>query len=304
MINRIEMLLFLSCAVGFVAFMCFGLAISNALSAMPASDHAAETAPSIAGNAGALRARLEALERERTRLTAEWERLATGSTDTAAGAREDEAGLQRQAAALREEARHVQENIDALTRDLGGLTAATQPGSKADKERQLEALQKQLQEIKTRVRAAEDRISGRRRSAEESQQAVPRLRQKLDDLKNQEQQVRKTMNDYQARAIMAGHDVFRDPLYVECKAGGYTAYPGSRALTQKEVEGGEALGSMVAGHDVILILVRPDGFDSYDMLSDRIENLDTVKSGRVKVSYEPVKQELDLSFLNAKGKRP
>ncbi len=103
--------------------------------------------------------------------------------------------------------------------------------------------------------------------------------------------IRQKIKKAEVANLWGGTGNFKNPLFVECVKGGVIFYPGNQMVSNDKLGQSGLFKKMTSKHDAIVMLVRPDGFESYR------KSYWKVISTKKKVSYEPIDAETSLEFL-------
>ncbi|MBM4287290.1 MAG: hypothetical protein FJ135_03910 [Deltaproteobacteria bacterium] len=128
-------------------------------------------------------------------------------------------------------------------------------------------------------------------------QEIQQLRQELDSLEeekhgllNQLNARRRDVNRFDVWRELGGTVHFQNPLFLECQARIILVHPGKKPLHMADLNRRNCLQEYIQGKDGIVLLVRPDGFNSFEAA------LLQVKKTNLKLAYEPVDAVWQLDF--------
>lgn len=124
-----------------------------------------------------------------------------------------------------------------------------------------------------------------------------KLTDKLNKLREEKTALKNKVNILRTKKIWIGSSKFKNPLFVECRKDAYIIYPRREAIALGELENRNILEEMVTGHDIIILLVRPSGYESFRKAYAKVKTMSVAKS------YEPVIAEKDLGFLEKKNEK-
>ncbi len=87
-----------------------------------------------------------------------------------------------------------------------------------------------------------------------------------------------------------GLSKFKSPLYIECKDNFVLIHPKKKVLTIYDLNKSALFSEASYGHDIIVFLVRPDGFKVFNKC------LEEAEKGNLLHTYEPIESDFVLNF--------
>ncbi|HAY21729.1 MAG TPA: hypothetical protein DCY27_06100 [Desulfobacterales bacterium] len=128
-------------------------------------------------------------------------------------------------------------------------------------------------------------------------QEIHQIRQEIDTLEKEKQGLlndlnakKRDINKVNVWQELGGTIRFKNPLFLECQARIVMVHPGKKVLNMPDLNRKDSLRGYAQGCDGIVLLVRPDGFKTFDAAF-----LQAKKTG-LKLAYEPVDASWQLDF--------
>lgn len=291
--GNIEILLLLCCIVGVVAFFCFGLGIASMMDEDGSPEATMEELHSLEEIRAEKQRLAEDLKSRKDALDKEMEQESGALANERQWSEAERMAKEKELDQLRDARDRLNRKIDSLRRELAALGRPADPKSRQEKEAELERLAQRLKDIqakineKTALLAAMEKEAGRETPAEREKS----LQEEIDSVRQRKEALAKQVDELKARSLWGGASKFKNPLYVECRKDGYRLYPGARVLGVAEMGQGKRFETMAASHDVVVLLVRPEGFESFHKAYESVGALSLPRS------YEPVDASVELDFL-------
>jgi len=163
--------------------------------------------------------------------------------------------------------------------------------------------QEEVAYIRGRIAETERKLASLHQAAPTDQtQEIARLRQEIAALEAKKSafsqelgQKKANLNKFNPWRDLSGSIQFQKPLFIECKAKHVIVHPSRQAFTTVEVNKKDFLPHLTSGCDGIVILVRPNGFSTFDAVFQQAR-----KTG-LKLAYEPVDAAWQLDFIREAG---
>jgi predicted nucleic acid-binding Zn-ribbon protein len=293
--GNIEPLLVLCCLVGVVAFFCISLAFSAAL-----GDKAAED--KIATEHDQLSDELKKKEHLLRDLALQIQELETKiqekkkSIDTARQPQIDAERLEKELLALSKEREALKKRIDSLRRQLSALEVKADPRNKEEKEKELIELARQVEQLDRTIKEKRQTVVSLPAQPEDHGAGYDERQKRAieKEIERTHEHVRNMENQIKAlrvKIITGGASSHKNPLYVECRKDVYVFYPKGEAVGTAEIEKRDLIAERISGHDIVVLIVRPDGFGSFNKIYGRAQKLG------VALCYEPLEAHQSLDFL-------
>lgn len=300
--GNIEILLLLCCLVGVVSFFCLGIAFTNALFESQGDKIKNEELIKEKEEKEALlkgleeeREKLEEERQEKERLLFDEGKFSEAHEKKIPSSEREE--IKKELNRLNEEYDRLVQEIEELRRKLAALPTTDYEG-KEKREEEWKALQRELEELERKIREKETLLAASGESGTDSlEEEIAKYRIKLEEIQQKKEKLGKEIKRLKMEIITAGPSEYRNPLYVDCKKEVYVFYPGKEMVPVTELERRSLFEEKSAGHDIIVLYVRPDGFESFRKAYDKVNAMD------IDLCYEPLEadENLDVLFKGVEG---
>jgi hypothetical protein len=291
--GNIEILLLLCCIVGVVAFFCFGLGIAGLMTESESPYALVEEMDQLEEVKAQKQAQFDDLKNRKVRLEQEKDQDLAASAHGKEWTETERLEAERSLEELKKARDSLSREIDSRRRELAELHSRHDPKSRQERERELQKLLKQMEAMERQIAKKTAHLSAMEQDAgaESSSEKERRLKEELNGFRKKKETLGKELDELKTKSLWGGSSQFKNPLYVDCRKDAYILYPGARALGVAEMEDEKRFKSLSAGHDIVVLLVRPEGFDSFNKAYEKVGALSLPRS------YEPVESDADLDFL-------
>lgn len=295
--GNIELLLLLCCLVGVITLVSLSLGLSNAFREPLQNDELTKEWQDLLREKEAKEKEFQGLEDERKRIEQKIKEVEVNVTS--AGVRRPELQLSKLAeelASLTRERDTVLVKIETIRNELARIPVAPDPRPKEEKQKELGALLKELEDIAKKIKQKSQEREGLARvqgegSGEYSESEGARIKTEITRVRNAKKVLEDEIKSLNTRVMMGGNSSFKSPLFVECKKDVYVFYPGGETVGIAELEKRDIFKQRATGHDIIVLFVRPEGFSSFGKAYGKVKTLP------VALSYEPLDVDQSLDFL-------
>ena len=291
--DNIESLLLLCCLVGAVSFFSLSLAISKFLTEV--SEVGERDLIAERNRLGQMKQREEAILDS---LLRHKDILEKEIIDASWAGRQDRyydmqlRKLQWICDQLKTEYDSLENSIKKLEAQISALGIQSNIKVKEQKEKELEEYIKRKKELEHWIEEKERLLAAQLKTIPSaSVDKSPNSQEQCDELSRKKTALEKEINSLNIKVITAGTEHFKNPLYVDCKKDIVTLYPSRKSIFIKELEHEGLFNQLMIGHDIVVLYVRPDGFESFRMAFFQ------AKTGTTPLSYEPIGAEQNLDFL-------
>jgi myosin heavy subunit len=279
----IEVLLLLCCLVGAVTFVSLAFCIVRLHDQVeppsPAEHSAARNSDELKEEIDRLRKVIEQKEKELAE-----KRPVVAPEELESKSRE----LKRRIEELEQQLRE----LEAERARLQALAAAS--GSPVDSselaklESQIVDLEKRILELKTQFEA----LNAKSLAPADLEKEIQELKRRLEETKKKRAVAEqdKDKRRFTPESLPAGLLRYRKPLFVECKKSALVIHPGGQTVKMENVSNSDVFTTRQSRHDLIVLLVRPDGFQTfYDVLGK-------AKETKLPTAYEPIEADILLDL--------
>ncbi|MBD3337102.1 MAG: hypothetical protein GF355_16425 [Candidatus Eisenbacteria bacterium] len=287
--GQIEILLLICCLVGVIAFFCLSLAFGTILLEPPIGSEGRSTEELLAERDRKLE-ELERLEADQRELEAEKARRAE-QRQAEQEARREQQELMAQIEELVRRRSELQDRIAGLKAELARDGEQSEPAARSAREAEIRELEARLRELDARIAELEDELQRIRRRLTTEAENAEDLQATLDDLERHRRELEDQVATLKTKLLWAGNSRVRSPLFMDCHAEFYVLYPENRRISKELLEKDDALRKLVSSHDMLILFVRPDGYETFSTAFGQARRL-----GKP-LAYEPVDQRQSLDFL-------
>jgi len=291
--GNIEILLLLCCIVGVVAFFCFGLGITSLLIEPPDRSKLLEDLHRLEESKKQKHLLADDLVEQKKRLKQERDdelnRSAKGKALTETQWMEIEKELEE----LKKTRDRLSQEIEKRRKELASLGKLPDASTTKAKRETLLNLRKKLEDLQKKIREKMDLLplADQENSPDSLADKESGLEKKLDKIRKRKGELEKKVNALSTKTLWGGASQFKNPLYVDCRKDGYIFYPKGVAVGATEIEDKGLFEEFAAGHDIIVLLVRPEGFERFEKAYTKAKTISP------SISYEPVGNDTTLDFL-------
>ncbi len=201
--------------------------------------------------------------------------------------------LKREISSLTNKFNRLVEQVEKSNTELAGLDQLS-TGTLEEKLKELDKIQTKLRNLDRKIDDSKLRLL----ESDAPHESNPNLKNKRDQLKKDLTALEKRQNKLEEeikqaeiKKLWGGVGSFNNPLFVECVKGGVIFYPGSQRVSIDKLNQDGLFKNKASKHDAIVMLVRPDGYESYRKSYWKVINT------KKKVSYEPVDAATSIEFL-------
>ena len=289
--GNIEILLLLCCIVGVVAFFSLSLSLTNAFLEKD-RDELLERWHDLGQEKAEKEARAKILEEEKSELEMRMKEREKPSTLSSADPEEERKIMEEEINKLNKEYDHLQQRVQNLRKEFSSLSKLPDPQSRSKKEKKLKDLKEKLAQLEERIREKNELLSLLNELPEDPiDKGKDVIEKELVRLRKKRRSLEENLEILNGKIITAGTSQFKNPLYVDCRKNAYIFYPSGEAVIVSEREKRNRFKERSAGHDVIVLYVRPDGIESF------YKAYTEVKAMSIARSYEPIEADQSLDFL-------
>lgn len=280
--NNIESLLLLCCLVGAVSFYCLSIAATKLLSVSEAAEETGKLAAEeiqIARRMAGLRHDLDSLRNKFMYQQQEIEQ-STSADKSQDDRRAEKEQLEKTKKQLEQELDRLEQERQKVAQSLAQELAQAPEKTKESATAEIEALKKKKEKLDKQAQSRQEELA-RYDSSPPEEETSADLQKKYQELIKKSAEIDNTVKGLRLRILTAGTENYANPIYFDCKANTIRVHPAGRVLASSEIEN-TALGPMVAGHDIIVLFVRPDGCETFDAIIEKVNDL------QKPVCYEPL----------------
>lgn len=291
--STIEPLLLLCCLVGAVSFFSLSMSVSKLIYEInrpnPKSEHA--NLDSLKKVLEFNKAQLDNLLKIKNDLT---DKLKVPESDK--GSSEEQiVQLEKRVSELKGELSTVQNKIIDLQKRLAGAGAEITPEQKSQMEQELKSLIQRREELRQAIQERGKKLAELRNSDKSAKEQTDQLQEQLQILADKVDSLRTAKNALSLKRLTSGTSDYQNPLYLDCKKDLVHVYPDNQTFVEEEFSSNANLvEKLSSGHDVIVLYVRPTGYNLFYKAYNCAINIS------LPVSYEPISNEQNLDFLRGK----
>lgn len=293
--GNIEPLLVLCCLVGVVAFFCISLAFSAALGEKQEAKKLTEERERLMDEL----TKKENFVRDLARQIQDLESRIKEKEKSfnSAGQPQIQANqLEKELISLTWERVDLEKRIDLLRKQLAAFGMKPDPRKKEEKERELIQLTKLIEEIEGKIRNKKQEVASLpvqqgEQSYEDYEAQKRAIQNDIDRTRERARNTENQIKEGKVKLITGGESRHKKPLYVECRKDVYVFYPKGETVGAAEIEKKDIIAERISGHDIVVLIVRPDGFGSFGKAYGRARKLS------IAICYEPMESHQPLDFL-------
>jgi hypothetical protein len=297
--GNIEILLLLCCLVGVVSFFCFGLGITSLLLQPSEKPELQEKLDALLKEKEERKALLERLGDDKRELIGEKEKhlKVRAEPDNFNEAQQRE--LEQELKKLNEERDRLNQEIMKRRKEFTHLQKIPDPEKREEKEREFRELERQHEQLEKKIREKTELLA----QVDAGTTMKPplgketNLRNTLYKFREKRRRLETELKSLKTRTLWGGRSQFKNPLFIDCRGDVYTFYPDAETVAVAQIDERNTLELKAKGHDIVVLLVRPEGYESFKKAYEK------VKTWSVARSYEPIKAEEDLGFLREKNEK-
>lgn len=294
--GSIEVLLLLCCMVGVVAFFSLSLALSNVLLEPATGEELSHQQQQLAGQLKERTELAQTLEAQKRALEQQLRARNTSTAEQNERARMHLDELQKQLAQLASEREQLQAEIDQVSKELGALASFPDPSAKEHKQKEIEELKRRLAELEQKIaQAGHDKQAVEQRAQTKAADAgIDNIEFRTREIAAVEENKRllaAQIRELNMKLLAGGSSKFKKPLFVDCKENVLVFYPGQLTVPVAELDKRELIKEQANGHDLIVLFVRPDGFEGFRRAYAKAKAL------AVAVAYEPLSSDQNIDFM-------
>ena len=288
--SNIESLLLLCCLVGAVSFFCLSIAISKLLFAGSVIEVAA------------LKEEEKEVDMRMARMEATLDSLATIESNLRSEIKRNEKPdrsdhLSQSEKEKLEESRHLLENeLMRMEREYNLLVSALSEESAKMPERSETQIAKEMAEVRKRKEELDKKIRARQSELAKytmpdiASESIESLRKIYEEKIKKAEALANKINELKLKVLTSGTENYRNPIYFDCRGTVIKIYPSARVVALSEAKNID-LRSITMNHDIIVLYVRPDGYDTFYALYDKVEALNKP------LCYEPLDASQNIEML-------
>jgi len=160
--------------------------------------------------------------------------------------------------------------------------------------------QQRIDYLKGRIATDEKAWASAQKSAatQNLSRDLDKLRRELEDINREKQGLeaelgrkKADLHTFNPWKEMGGAIDFKNPLFLECKDRFVEVHPGKKVLNVQDLNRKNTLANLCKGHDGIVLLIRPTGFNIFEMAYEK------AKKTSLKLAYEVVDADKRLDFV-------
>jgi len=289
----IEMLLLLCCVVGVVAFFCFSLGIASLLQQVPEAPELQEKLNALLKEKEQKELLFKELGDEKKELERQKKEELKARAGTGKLTETQLRNLEQELKEVKKERNRMDQEIKKRRKELAGLYNLPDPKKREKKERELQELQEKLEELRRRIEEKMDLLAQAEVAWKGDSFTITEesLRKELANLRGKKDNLGREVSRLKTKTLWGGSSQFINPLFVDCRKNAYIFYPEGEAVATMEIEKRNIFEKRAQGHDIIVLLVRPEGYESFEKAYARVKAISIARS------YEPVKSAENLDFL-------
>ncbi len=289
--SNIESLLLLCCLVGAVSFYCLSIAASKLLSistCAAADDSLSVEKTKISERIVRLKSGVDSLQNLKERLQKEIQQCTKRSANQSNQPEETER-LEKTRKKLELELAKLEKERERVKRLLSEEHARAPERTKESAIAEMDALKKKKEKLDKQTKARTEELAryGNSRIADET---AENLQEKYQGLIQKTAELDNIIKELRLRILTAGAEYYSNPIYFDCKKNTIRIYPENLVLTLSEAEK-TAIEPLVAGHDIIILYVRPDGYETFNAMEAKIVDV------KLAVCYEPLDATQNMESL-------
>jgi len=293
--GSIEVLLLLSCLVGVVAFFALSLSITTFLFKTPGSSELITEREALLVKKEEKEALLTSLEEKRKGLESQKREIEKTIPHDSTIYKGKLIETEQELKELNREYSSLKKRKDNLKKEHSFAGATNNKQERWEKEKELQELKRKLKEISIKIeetkRISKD-IQLDAYSGEEFIKKKEALNKELEKKRQARRGLEKQKDELKIRTIWAGGSQFKNPLFVECKKDCYVLYPNKEVISVSDFDKKNTLKERSANHDIVVLLVRPDGFETFKKAYEKVRSIPSIEH-----SYEPVENSENLNCL-------
>jgi len=294
--GNIEILLLLGCLVGVVAFFSLTLAISSVISEQPELSDVSglkEERDNLIKEKLQRNAILNELKKKQEQLLEKRKELEEKLFQAATPSPKEKEKLEQLLKETKKEYRFLEENIKKIKEELSELIDLPDPKKRIEIEKKIKELENKLLKLKEKINKTSKKLAGFQDDYDRGsyKDEKEKMRTELKEFKDKKKRIENEVGQLKIKILTAGTSRYNNPLYVDCKRDFYVIYPREKVIEVKEVKKRNILKELSAGHDIIVLYVRPGGFKSFREAYAKIKTLSIARC------YEPIEADQKLDML-------
>ena len=206
--------------------------------------------------------------------------------------------LEKKLVALKEQDAKLKAEISRRGKELSRLKYLPQTKDRDKLRLELKRLKDKQREVEAKINQILMSTSSIKEKEQESdlEETKIRLERERHSLEGKKEAIKKEISRLKVRLLTGGSHHYKNPVYVDCQRGSVVFYPSAETVSSDSISE-ESLSEIIAGRDVVVIFVRPEGFDTFEAIRDKLQDKN------IPICYEPLMDNVDLSYLAKKEQK-
>jgi len=288
--SNIESLLLLCCLVGAVSFFCLSIAISKLLFAGSVIEVAAlkEEEKKIDLQLAQMESTLDSLTTILSSLRSELLQ-SKKPAGTNQYSQSERMRLEESKNLIERELMRMERERDLLAAAISEESAKMASRSEVQVAKDMAETRRKKEELDHKIQARESELA-KYKMPDIAGESIESLRKIYEDKIKKVEVLANKINELKLKVLTSGTEKYRNPIYFDCRGNVIKIYPSARVLALSEAKNID-LSSITINHDIIVLYVRPDGYDTFYALHEKVEALNKP------LCYEPLAASQNIEML-------